>query len=245
MILQRIKNKIARVVTNYKEDKYLQNVILNKSGVYEFSKYDLELYKIEKRAIMPTKKVNKYSDELKTISIKSHEIYWPSSVSDDDLPWLYHEIFDNYEENPSSYDNPNMNYEKADWIIDAGCCEGFFSLFSFDKNKNCCVIALEPLQEMEKSLYKTFENKVTENKFILEQKALGKDCGTVLFSFNNEHLCDSSMQENISCNQNSKNTVYEVEVTSLDILMKNHDLKENGIIKMDIEGAEMDALKGG
>ena len=64
MILQRIKNKIARVVTNYKEDKYLQNVILNKSGVYEFSKYDLELYKIEKRAIMPTKKVNKYNDKV-------------------------------------------------------------------------------------------------------------------------------------------------------------------------------------
>lgn len=244
MILKRIKNKIIRTIGTYKEEKYLQQIILNRDGLYEFSNNDLELYNIEKRTSMPIKKVTIYSNDLKKIAIRSHEIFWPSSVPDDDLPWLYHEIFDSYDKNPSSYDNPNMNYEKADWIIDAGCCEGYFSLFAFDKNKNCSVVALEPLQEMENSLSKTFEKKITEKKLILEKKALGRESGTVLFSFNSEHLCDSSMQESPSCASND-NSVYEVEVTSLDILMKENDLKENGIIKMDIEGSEMDALEGG
>lgn len=245
MILKRIKNKITRVINNYNENKYLNKIILNNDSVYKFKNKDLELYKIEKRTHLPVRNVDTYSNDLKIVTINEHRIFWPTNVQDDDLPWLYHEIFDKYDENPSSYDHPNMNYQKADWIIDAGCCEGYFSLFAFDKSQTCSVIALEPLEEMKEALIKTFEKQINEKRFVLEQKALGKESGTVLFSFNSNHLCDSSMKGSASCLSKNDNNVYDVEVTSLDILVKENDLKENGIVKMDIEGAEMDALLGG
>jgi FkbM family methyltransferase len=245
LMLNRLKNKIKRVVDRYTEEKYLNAIIAKKKGIYEFSNKDLELYKIERKTILPVKKVISFSDNLKNISIANHKIFWPEIVADDDLPWLYHEIFDLFDINPSSYNHPDLNYEDADWIIDAGCCEGYFSLFSFDKNPNCSLIALEPLSEMKESLHKTFEEKMLDGKFILEQKALGKDCGTVKFQFNSEHLCDSSVGESTFVLENRKDIFYDVATINLDTLMEQYNLNENGIIKMDIEGAEMDALQGG
>lgn len=238
-MIKRIINKIIRTIDEYKNLKSLNAYFQNKSGIYEFSRKDLDLYKIETKTKLFPKKTKKINDNLSIVSILKHEIYWPNNVSDSDLPWLYHEIFDSYESNPSSYNHPNICYQDADWVIDAGCCEGYFSLFVYDNNKTCSVFALEPLKEMKESLLRTFKTKIEQNKFNLISKALGKEPGKAKFSCDDNHLCDSS----ITNNNNTQS--YEVEITSLDILIKENNLTENGIIKMDIEGAEMDALKGG
>jgi FkbM family methyltransferase len=245
LMIKRVVNKIKRTISWYTELRYLNDYRLNKKGIYNFSKNDLELYKIERKAKLPSKILTKINDNLCKVNISKHEIFWPKSVSNDDLPWLYHEIFDSYDENPSSYNNPNLNYPGADWIIDAGCCEGYFSLFAFDINKNCSIIALEPLKEMKESLYKTFKKKVIDNKFVLEQKVLGKSCGMVKFQFDSEHLCDSATSESSPVSEGSDDIFYDVPTINLDTLMDQYHLNENGVIKMDIEGAEMDALQGG
>jgi FkbM family methyltransferase len=242
-MIKRIINKIKRILYHYKEFNDLKKYIGGKKGIYQFSSIDLRLYRIEKKQIMKHKESEVIDDNLVKITIGSHEIFWPNNVSDADLPWLYHEIFDTYESNPSSYDHPEMKYEEAKWIIDAGCCEGYFSLFVFNKNKAAKVIAFEPLKEMEAAIKKTFENKIQEKRFILEQKAIGAVDGVTQFKFDSTHLCDSSSIKEL--NQNGENNSYVVKVASLDSISEAYELNEDGIIKMDIEGAEVDALLGG
>ena len=244
-MIKRIKNKIKRIIGEYQEEKYLNTFLLDGKSMYGFSKKDLKLYLTEKKTKLQKKEFFEISESLRKVKVSNHEIFWPNSVADDDLPWLYHEIFDLFDSNPSSYNHPSMHYQDADWIIDAGCCEGYFSLFAFDKNPNCSLVALEPLAEMKESLNKTFEIQKEKNKFYLEEKALGKECGVIQFRFNSEHLCDSSMTADHTTTESDQNNCYDVQVINLDTLMEKYLLRKNGIIKMDIEGAEMDALMGG
>lgn len=241
-MIKKIKNKFAKLLKKYHELNELKQYLESKKGLYAFSAFDLMLYKIETNTKMPLKKSTETNDGLKNIAIGNQHIFWPKEVSDADLPWLYHEIFDPFEYNPSSYDHPKMEYEKAKWIIDGGCCEGYFSLFSFNKNPSCKVIAFEPLKEIEIALNKTFANEIHEKKFILEQKAIGANQGIIQFQFNSTHLCDSCSSKEL--NENDKSTSYDVNVVSLDSITDVYDLNQNGIIKMDIEGAEMNALTG-
>lgn len=242
-IIKRIKNKIKRILLNYNELKKLKKYIDEGKGIYKFSPIDFELYKMETKQRLKHKKSEIVDENLVKITIKNHQIFWPNNISDVDLPWLHHEIFDNYEFNPSSYSHPKMKYEDAEWVIDAGCCEGYFSLFAFEKNRTVKVFAFEPLREMEIPLKKTFSKEVQEKRFILEQKAIGAEQGIVQFQFDSIHLCDSCGVEKLK--ENHKNTSYNVNVVNLDSLIDLYTLGKNGIIKMDIEGSEMDALIGG
>lgn len=244
-MIQRLQKRGTSILEKYRELKELKKYLTDNHGLYTFLKNDLELYRLEKETKLLLKNSIEADNILNTVTIGNHTIFWPKNISDTDLPWLYHEIFDPFEHNPSSYDHPKMEYEKAKWIIDAGCCEGYFSLFAAEKNHNCLLLALEPLAEMKEALRKTFEKQIEKQKFYLEEKALGKDCGTISFQFNSQHLCDSSINNSNISQKNQHHSYYEVEVTNLDAIMIKYNLKENGLIKMDIEGAEMDALIGG
>lgn len=207
---------------------------------YIFTEKDKNLYEIEKSLKMQEKSVKQYSKTLNNVKIGSNEVFWPSHISDAALPWLHHEIFDAFENNPSSYNHPNMELNKVNWIIDAGCCEGYFSLFTFQKNSNCKVVAFEPLIEMEKALLNTFSEKIKSKNMILINKALGKETGKQKFFSGDTHLCDSK----ICLDTQENNCSYDVEITTIDLVSKQNNLNKNGMIKMDIEGAEMDALSG-
>ncbi|MBU2896874.1 FkbM family methyltransferase [Vibrio hepatarius] len=211
-------------------------------GTYKFSKCDLELYKTEIGVKLdPPKVINK--DYLNKVSFDKSEIFWPVDYSHDDLPWLYHEIFDEFSENPSSYDHPMMSHTDRSWVIDAGCCEGFYSKFIFSKNRDCKVIAIEPLQAMKSALGQSFHKEIELGQFFLEQCALGKKNDEMDFVYNASNPCDSflGVQSDSSCKY-KKN---KVRVTTLDEISATHGLDlSRGLVKMDIEGAEMDALLG-
>ncbi|WP_164969709.1 FkbM family methyltransferase [Arcobacter sp. F2176] len=207
---------------------------------YIFTEKDNNLYKVEQSLKMQEKSVKQYSKTLNTVKITTNEVFWPSNISDTALPWLHHEIFDSFENNPSSYNHPCMEIDKVDWIIDAGCCEGYFPLFAFQKNSNCKVIAFEPLIEMEEALVNTFSKELKSKNMILINKALGKETGKLKFFSGDTHLCDSKICLDTQKNDHS----YDVEVTTIDLVSKQQNITKNGMIKMDIEGAEMDALSG-
>lgn len=214
------------------------------NNLYKFSVLDLKLYEIEKDTKMLFKKATNTESDLKSISIGNHEIFWPNNISDSDLPWLYHEIFDSFENNPSSYDHPAMEYNKAKWIIDAGCCEGYFSVFAFHLNKTCKVIAFEPLEGIKIALRKTFEKEIKDNRFNLLQKALGSREGIVTFQEDSTHICNSLIKDLKNNEEIDLHLSYDIDVVAIDDIALAYELKEDGIIKMDIEGGEINALKG-
>ena len=131
--------------------------IKRQSGSYKFKLKDIYLYYCERNQSLPALNIEEdNSKNLNKITVFNKCIYWPKFIDPKDLPWLYHEIFDPYEVNPSSYDHPKMLIRKKDWIIDAGAAEGYFSIFAAERAKyGATILALEPLSIMRDSLLQT------------------------------------------------------------------------------------------
>ncbi len=184
---------------------------------------------------------HKIDNDLKTILIKNTKVFLPYAVNTSMLPWLYHEIFDKWNENPSSYDHPNLvKVDDYSWIIDAGAFEGFFSLKSLNET-NAFILAIEPLPIMRAPLYRTLHNVAPDSRFDIVELALGSKKGYADFNLTDEISPDSSI---IDSHSHSSNDIIQVEVDTIDNIILDSKLSGRGMIKMDIEGAEMEALKG-
>jgi len=210
---------------------------LRNKNVYKFSPKDMFMHFYSSGVKLPkvyevTKKNNYF-----LLKIGDEQLYWPSKFSYIDLPWLYSEIFDNFNLNPHSYNFPSIDFENINWAIDGGACEGFFSIFAQNANINK-IIAIEPISELKDSLVETFNNFYPDREFKVILGALGEKEEKLNISFSANNIAESKFTDNT-------NNTREVDVYTLDKIFNMEDIKDgSGIIKMDIEGAEMDALKG-
>ncbi|MFZ4855387.1 MAG: FkbM family methyltransferase [Desulfuromonadaceae bacterium] len=212
-------------------------LISHLTGSYKFTRNDLSLYLNERFNIQrPSINVFAQNDqELTLLEIGGRRIFWPSAMAYDDLSWLFGEVFSPWSGNPSSYNHPDMEIGKAEWVMDAGACEGFFSLFAFEQGARR-VVVVEPLELLCSALRKTFSEHIDAGRFQLIEGALGQTSGIVQLNLDPLHACDASVA--------SSNTGISVPCVTLDELGELYHLAKGGIIKMDIEGAEMDALTG-
>lgn len=207
------------------------------TGSYNFSRNDLSLY-LNERFNIQRPSINviaQHDHELTLLEIGGRRIFWPSAMAYDDLSWLYGEVFAPWSGNPASYDHPALEIGKAGWVVDAGACEGFFSLFALERGAQR-IIAVEPLEPLWRALRTTFAEHTDAGRFELFEGALGRTSGAAHLNLDPLHACDASVV--------SSNTGISVPCVTLDELGERYHLAEGGIVKMDIEGAEMDALTG-
>ena len=209
--------------------------------LYRFSFKDYFLYFFERFISLPAIKVEEKLEGLNQILINDVQIFWPSSVNPKTLPWLYHEVFTTFSYNPSSYDHPSIGIGSKDWILDAGAAEGFFSYFCANKVKsNSKIFSLEPLEIMQNPLHETFKD-FPDDMITIVKTAIGDFNGDVSFETDSVNLCDSKVTSE------GMNSSAETEITNmvtLDTFCDEWQLRQNGLIKMDIEGFEMKALMG-
>ena len=216
------------------EGTYLKSLFTN---LYHFTYRDKVLHFREKSWKLPKiQEITEQCDYLKLV-INEKVLYWDKSFKIDDLPWLYAEVFYEWEKNPSSYGHPMIKINQKDWVIDAGACEGFFSLYAFEKGAKQ-LIAVEPLPSLKNALLQTFQDMAKAQKFSVISAALGNDNTTLFLDSNQDHVCDSRITETKNTNQ------IAVTVMTIDTICEQYQLQGQGLIKMDIEGAEMKALEG-
>lgn len=230
MNMLRIIIQVYKVVMAYLYSRF--------QGDYTFSCSDLHLHLNERYGmIRPPIQVKSHKDNgLDLLEVGERTIFWPSEIASTDLSWLFSEVFAPWAENPSSYDHPVLNLQGTKWIIDAGACEGFFSLFALERGARR-VIAVEPLKPLWRALRETFAGQASDGRFELFEGALGREIGVANISLDPLHACDAAIT--------SSDEGKRVPMTTLDELGKRYCLGTGGMIKMDIEGAEMDALRGG
>ena len=151
-----------------------------------------------------------------------------------ELTYLYKETFLPFRKNPHSYETDFIKIEKDDVVIDAGACEGFFSFLAL-RNKASKIYLFEPFDDFKKGLEKTFSKEIVENKVEVINMALSKVSGKVSFDIDKEYLCAAALCEYGKV---------QVRTTSLDEFVSQNNFDRIDFIKMDIEGSEIDAIKG-
>lgn len=214
--------------------KYFTNKFGNK---YYFSFNDALLHLRERN--WKLKPVETISDagENHRLSINGLEFYWPKNFGTDDLSWIYAEIFNDIKINPSSYYHEKVPIEKDAWVFDAGASEGFFTAYALERTTGT-VFAFEPIKELEAALIETFKKDFEGGRFKMISAGIGKEESTMQLSLNFSHPCDATTSAEVNIEKR------EIRIVTIDEIVKSEALTGPGFIKMDIEGAEMDALKG-
>ena len=213
---------------------------LSKNKLYKFNKNDICLYINECSTMLKKKSILSEDDDILLYAIDGRKLYWPAKYSADDIPWLYHEIFDKWTRNPSSYSHPMLGINSADWAIDGGACEGFFGLFLHENDFSGRLILVDPVPDFKKALNSTFSLLKLEKKVEILNYALGNSNKSSVISIDDNHLCESSFDS--LDNRNTR--MVTVKVHKIDNIVGDFKLSGRGIIKLDVEGAEMDALEG-
>lgn len=165
--------------------------------------------------------------------IRGIRFCWPEVLPTSDLPWLFNEVFAPVRLNPSSYDHAHVRLADSSWVLDAGAGEGFFTMWALERRAQR-VVALEPLQILQGSLRATFSEEVATERVQLVRAALGVEDGETTIAFASDRPSEATV--------GTGNEI--VPVRSLDSLAAQLGLGPRGFVKMDIEGAEMDALSG-
>jgi FkbM family methyltransferase len=94
---------------------------------------------------------------------------------------------------------------------------------------------------MHSSLKTTLE-RYPDIDFKLLPLALSNQAGEAYFDVNIDHICDSKISGNIYSDNHRKSEC--VRISTIDTIAEQYRLGPGGMIKMDIEGYEMNALEG-
>lgn len=132
-----------------------------------------------------------------------------------------------------------VNIEKDDICIDTGACLGDTSLYFIKKGAKVSY-AFEIDNDLIKCMHNTFNNYKYNIKII--NKALSNKNGKFYYKPNPWNIGNGTISHEPFQNTSPEN-YYMVEATTLDEFCNDNKIAPN-FIKMDIEGAEPDALKG-
>lgn len=152
-------------------------------------------------------------------------------------------IFEKIKKTKTFYEIDLLNYltfvyKKLDLIIDVGANIGNHSVFfgSILANK---VISIEPNPVVASILEENLEKNLINSLVISKGLSFEESKNRLNISYSKENLGMSKIDPNSSLQDS-----IEIELTSLDSLTEEYQLNKIDLIKIDIEGYEMNALKG-
>lgn len=132
--------------------------------------------------------------------------------------------------NLHGYEFAGARIHPHDQVVDVGASEGFFTRYALQRGAT--VLAVEPVQSLAEALGKTFAAEITRGQVRVLPAALGVSSERANLELVQERLYESQLAS----------TGTEIQMVSLDDVAGQERVD---FVKMDIEGAEMDAVRGG
>ena len=165
-----------------------------------------------------------------------HEAWFPANVVITPDMWgEYLCVFWDHPKNAHFYLR-HTPVRAGDVCVDCGACEGFFVFQALEAGAGK-VICVEAGELMAQCLTRTFEREIAAGKVLIQNVALGALNGTTRFNF------DSLNPFGGSVNQPSDQGDI-VNVRTLEQLLQELSVPRIDFLKMDIEGAEIQAVEG-
>ncbi|MCB1019496.1 MAG: FkbM family methyltransferase [Acidobacteria bacterium] len=130
---------------------------------------------------------------------------------------------------------------QGDVVMDLGANVGFFSRRAFEAGASM-VIAVEPSPLNIESLKRNFAEEIAAETFILVPKAVWNEPGTMMLKLYDLSVLDSLVMEHRD--EAAASSEVPVELVTIDSIIEELALDRLDFIKMDIEGAEREALQG-
>jgi FkbM family methyltransferase len=149
---------------------------------------------------------------------------------------------------PKDYENENFEFLKQHCkpgavVIDIGAHIGLFSVVASKvAGKNGKVYAFEPSPSTYAFLQKTIQLNEANNEIETFQKAVSSAVGTTKFYISDDVIDNSNSL--VSYLEDRELKGIDIVLTTVDAFAEEKKIKQLGFIKIDVEGAEYDTLRG-
>jgi FkbM family methyltransferase len=165
-----------------------------------------------------------------------HQAWFPANVAITPDMWSeYLCVFWDHPKNGHYYLRTTP-VKTGDVCVDCGACEGFFVFQALESGASK-VICVEASATMAQCLARTFEREITAGRVVVHQIALGALNGNTRFNFDNQNPFGGSFNQPIDQGD-------PVTVRTLERLLEELAIPRIDFLKMDIEGAEIQAVEG-
>lgn len=134
--------------------------------------------------------------------------------------------------------NPNEFVQPGDTVMDCGAHIGIFTLHALERGAKL-VVAVEPDATNLECLRRNLAGEIAARRVIVVPKAVWNEETTLKFT-----VSDSSSARHSAIIRTGTKVV-EVPAATLDSIMREQGIERVDYLKMDIEGAERQALEGG
>lgn len=180
------------------------------------------------------RKIEETDDGLALIEFANGRVWYPKEGTFYYLA-LDHASLDN-PRHPHFYERSGTVVETGDVVIDCGACEGFFARRVIERAGQLHLF--EPVPKLAECLKRTFAGDL-KGKVSIWQCALGAE------SQAKKVLVDSvNYGASRIAGDESKNEGIPANVITLDDFVESHDLRRVDYIKIDVEGMDLDLLRG-
>jgi FkbM family methyltransferase len=171
------------------------------------------------------------------LRVGDHRYWYPAEASRDMLGAVYGEVFD--PDHDHFYECRGASLTPEDVVLDAGACEGFFVRYALDRGTR--VLAVEPWSAMADCLERTFAREIADGRVQVARTMLGTEEEQSELTVDLDFPFGASAQPD---REIRRRVTEVVPVTTIDSLAERSSFGRIDFIKMDIEGAERDALAG-
>lgn len=185
-----------------------------------------------------TKVTNKLRYLMKPTSFIYHgtQVFFPK-----------HSIIHKKAVNAGGYEEENIEtiiklVSKNSFYIDIGANIGLMAIPILKNIDACTVISFEPSPNSASYLKRTLNKSIFKDRWHLIEKAVGSEAGNLEFCFSRQELGAYDGFRHTDRMPMSGKTI--VPVTTIDLEWLKQEKPKVSVIKIDVEGAEMEVLKG-
>jgi len=130
--------------------------------------------------------------------------------------------------------------DAAPVVLDIGANIGVHSLAWANANRNATIYAFEPSQSARKLLHRNVEASSCRNQVVIVPRAISNEIGHARF-----FQCDDNAFSSLKDTKRKRVVrVEEVDVTTVDSFVAEHEISELSLVKIDAEGAETEVILG-